>query len=75
MRVDDYTKIFASPNELADFLMLDALEQDRILAELVQTGVIGGVTMCCRPDATSKDRLAASSSHHDPGRKERSGPA
>lgn len=75
MRIDDYTKIFASPDELVDFLMLDAFEQDRILAELARDGVIDGVAMWCRSDATSKDRQAASPLHHGPGRKERSGPA
>jgi hypothetical protein len=47
MHIADYTKIFATPDELADFLMLEVKEQDRILAELAQVGRIGGVTMCC----------------------------
>lgn len=34
----DYTQIFATPDELADFLLLEVEEQDRFLIDLVVTG-------------------------------------
>ena len=50
MYISDYTRIFATADDLTDFLMLDVKEQDRVLAGLTQDGKIGGVSMCCRLD-------------------------
>jgi hypothetical protein len=48
MHIVDYTKLFKTPDELADFLMLEMEEQNRILAEFAQTGRVGGAEMWCR---------------------------
>jgi hypothetical protein len=55
MHVADYTKLFATPDELADFLMLEAGEQDRILAEFVQEGRIGQVMIWCHLPANAQN--------------------
>lgn len=46
--IGDCTKIFATPDELAEFLMLDAREQDRVLIELMHDRRLVVMMRCCR---------------------------
>jgi hypothetical protein len=67
-RLARYTKIFTTPDELVDFLMLEVEEHDRILAEFAKAGKIGGVEMCCRLETTPTARLMANALQCDLGR-------
>jgi hypothetical protein len=48
--MEDYTRLFSSPDELADFLMLEVEEQDRLMAEFALAGRLAGVSLACRID-------------------------
>jgi len=43
----DFTEIFATPKELADFCMLDVHEQERIVADLAKQGNVKGASLFC----------------------------
>jgi len=43
----DWTEIFASPDDLTDFLMLDDAEQKQVLAYLAGTGKDCGLSLTC----------------------------
>ena len=48
--MEDYTRLFSSPDELADFLMLEVEEQDRLMAEFALSGRLAGASLACRID-------------------------
>lgn len=64
MPMVDYTKLFATPDELVDFLMLEVKEQDSILAKLVQIRGAGGMKMYCRLERTDFPEVGQ---HHSEG--------
>lgn len=43
----DYTKLFATPDELVDFLMKSHEEQNKILAELIAEKESGNAELSC----------------------------
>jgi hypothetical protein len=58
MHITDYTHLFATPDELVDFLMFEAGEQERILTEFAKAGRIDGAEMCCRLDDRTNRNLS-----------------
>lgn len=50
----DYTKLFATPDELVDFLMKSHEEQNKILAELVAEKDVNVLLMCNIPDKSQR---------------------